>query len=142
MMVIMINREMAVDTTSELEPPTPPSDGLERDSSRLSMQYYSDTRTHTHTHTPYKVSLLLYQTPNEHGQVLPTTRPLRSAPPPTLFLLFFFHHYYYQRAVGKSVAPVLLGGEVAVAETPFVHNMFSTACVSPVCGCIIAVVGR
>lgn len=87
MIVIIINREMAVDTTSELEPPTPPSDGLERDSSRLSMQYYSDTRTHTHT--PYKVSLLL-PNPDEHGQVPPTTRPLRSAPPPTLFLYFSF----------------------------------------------------
>lgn len=40
------------------------------------------------------------------------------------------------------MAPVLLGGEVAVAETPFVHDMFSTTCVSPVCRCIIAVVGK
>lgn len=135
--IIIINREMAVDTTSELEPPTPPSDGLERDSFRLSMQYYSDTRTHTHTHTPYKVSLLL-PNPDEHGQVPPTTRPLRSAPPPdsSFFDFSFFINIYYQRAVGKSVAPVLLGGEVAVAETPFVHDMFSAACVSPVCRCI------
>lgn len=90
MMVIIINREMAVDTTSELEPPTPPSDGLERDSSRLSMQYYSDTRTHTRTHT-YALQGFTFAVPNpdEHGQVPPTTRPLRSAPPPTLFYFSF-----------------------------------------------------
>lgn len=82
MIVIIINREMAVDTTSELEPPTPPSDGLERDSSRLSMQYYSDTRTHTDTHTPYKVSLLLYQIPTSTAKchLLYQTAPLRPAP--------------------------------------------------------------
>lgn len=141
MIVIIINREMAVDTASELEPPTPPSDGLERDSSRLSMQYYSDTRTHTSALQGFTFAV---PNPDEHGQVPPTTRPLRSAPPPdsSFFDFSFFINIYYQRAVGKSVAPVLLGGEVAVAETPFVHDIFSTACVSPVCSCIIAVVGR
>lgn len=131
-MVIIINREMAVDTTSELEPPTPPSDGLERE--EIPDFRCSITPTHARTHTPYKVSLLL-PNPDEHGQVPPTTRPLRSAPPPdsSFFDFSFFINIYYQRAVGKSVAPVRLGGEVAVAETPFVHDIFSTACVSPVC---------
>lgn len=86
MMVIIINREMAVDTTSELEPPTPPSDGLERDSSRLSMQYYSDTHTHTYALQGFTFAV---PNPDEHGQVPPTTRPLRSAPPPTLFYFSF-----------------------------------------------------
>lgn len=131
MMVIIINREMAVDTTSELEPPTPPSDGLERDSSPT---FDAVLLRHTHTHIrPARFHFCC--TKSRRARPSAThyqTAPLR--PAPDSILLFFFHHYYYyQRAVGKSVAPVLLGGEVAVAETPFVHNMFSATCVSPVC---------
>lgn len=73
---------MAVDTTSELEPPTPPSDGLERDSSRLSMQYYSDTRTHTRTHT-YALQGFTFATKSRRARPSAThyqTAPLRPAP--------------------------------------------------------------
>lgn len=69
---------MAVDTASELEPPTPPSDGLERDSSRLSMQYYSDTRTHT-----YALQGFTFATKSRRARPSAThyqTAPLRPAP--------------------------------------------------------------
>lgn len=81
---------MAVDTTSELEPPTPPSDGLERDSSRLSMQYYSDTCTHARTHT-YALQGFTFATKSRRARPSAThyqTAPLRPAPDSLFYFSF------------------------------------------------------
>lgn len=82
MMVIIINREMAVDTASELEPPTPPSDGLERDSSPT-FDAVLLRHTHTRTHT-YALQGFTFAVPNpERARSSATyyqTAPLRPAP--------------------------------------------------------------
>lgn len=86
MIVIIINREMAVDTTSELEPPTPPSDGLERDSSPT-FDAVLLRHTHAHRHT-YALQGFTFATKSRRARPSATyyqTAPLRPAP-----RLFFF----------------------------------------------------
>lgn len=85
-MVIIINREMAVDTTSELEPPTPPSDGLERDSSPT---FDAVLLRHTHAHIRPTRFHFCYQIPTSTAKCHPLLD--RSAPPrPRLFFYFSF----------------------------------------------------
>lgn len=81
MIVIIINREMAVDTASELELPTPPSDGLERDSSPT-FDAVLLRHTHTRTHT-YALQGFTFATKSRRARPSATyyqTAPLRPAP--------------------------------------------------------------
>lgn len=88
-MVIIINREMAVDTASELEPPTPPSDGLERDSSPT---FDAVLLRHTHAHT-YALQGFTFATKSRRARPSAThyqTAPLRPAPDSSFFDFSFF----------------------------------------------------
>lgn len=100
MMVIIINREMAVDTTSELEPPTPPSDGLERDSSPT---FDAVLLRHTHAHIrPTRFHFCC--TKSRRARPSAThyqTAPLRPALD-SFFILFFFHHYLLPKSCWKK----------------------------------------